>query len=222
MDRAGVLKSLIARVVLKMGGHKYRLMAVIILLFMLFGALLGIFEEIVPLVPFMISLFEELAAAYSQILLLDMHTGYGPRYQMSIVNSNQEPRSSPELARAFNYQAVSKTNPEEFYAIKGDMIDYFYSLVEDHYPGLRFYAAAFEFGTLGESLPAQIRSIKALVNEKRLHHYGAVSARAEKKARHDYNEQYYPVETKWRETVLKDARQAFEGILQSEGFIEKT
>lgn len=56
LDRAGVLKALIARIVLRMGHRKYLLLAVIIFCFMLFGALAGIFEEIVILVPIMIAL----------------------------------------------------------------------------------------------------------------------------------------------------------------------
>lgn len=56
LNNVGVLKALVARIILKMGGNKYRLMAVVVLCFMLFGALLGIFEEVVPLVPVMIAL----------------------------------------------------------------------------------------------------------------------------------------------------------------------
>jgi uncharacterized ion transporter superfamily protein YfcC len=56
LEKAGVLKALIARVVLSMGDRKYLLMAVVILCFMLFGALLGIFEEFIILVPVMIAL----------------------------------------------------------------------------------------------------------------------------------------------------------------------
>jgi len=56
LERAGVLKALIARVVLRMGDRKYLLMAVVVLCFMLFGALLGIFEEFIILVPVMIAL----------------------------------------------------------------------------------------------------------------------------------------------------------------------
>jgi uncharacterized ion transporter superfamily protein YfcC len=56
LERAGVLKAVIARVVLRMGDRKYLLMAVVVLIFMLFGALLGIFEEFIILVPVMIAL----------------------------------------------------------------------------------------------------------------------------------------------------------------------
>ncbi len=56
LDRAGVLKAVIARVVLRMGHRRYLLLAIVVLCFMLFGALPGIFEEVVILVPVMIAL----------------------------------------------------------------------------------------------------------------------------------------------------------------------
>jgi uncharacterized ion transporter superfamily protein YfcC len=56
LNKAGVLKMVIAMVVLRMGHRKYLLLAVVVLCFMLFGALLGIFEEFIILVPVMIAL----------------------------------------------------------------------------------------------------------------------------------------------------------------------
>jgi uncharacterized ion transporter superfamily protein YfcC len=56
LDKSGILKAAIARIVATFGTRKYRLLLVISLLFMLLGAFFGIFEEIVPLVPVMIAL----------------------------------------------------------------------------------------------------------------------------------------------------------------------
>lgn len=56
LDRAGVLKAVIRRVVKRFGRHKYRLLAVVALFFMSIGALLGIFEEAVALVPIAVTL----------------------------------------------------------------------------------------------------------------------------------------------------------------------
>ncbi len=56
LDRSGILKATIARIVEKFGGRKYLLLLIISLLFMLMGAFFGIFEEVVPLVPVMMAL----------------------------------------------------------------------------------------------------------------------------------------------------------------------
>jgi uncharacterized ion transporter superfamily protein YfcC len=76
MDKSGILRATVARVVQALGGRKYLLLCIISLLFMLVGAFFGIFEEVVPLVPLMIAL------SYS--LGWDSLTGLG----MSILATN--------------------------------------------------------------------------------------------------------------------------------------
>lgn len=56
LDKSGILKSVLGRIVKKYGSRKYILLLVIIFFFMMMGAFFGLFEEIVPLVPLMIAL----------------------------------------------------------------------------------------------------------------------------------------------------------------------
>ncbi|MGB8214722.1 MAG: hypothetical protein WCE68_14280 [Anaerolineales bacterium] len=56
MDKSGILKAVITRLVHTFGGRKYTLLIVIVLFFMCLGAFFGIFEETIPLVPIMIAL----------------------------------------------------------------------------------------------------------------------------------------------------------------------
>jgi hypothetical protein len=166
------------------------------------------------------SLFQEAASSCERFLLIDMHTGYGPRYQMTIVNSIHEKRASADLQASFSYPLVAKTDPDEFYQMQGDMVDYVYQFMQNQFPGKYFYATCFEFGTLGSSFGAVIKSLKAMINENRVNQCGAVSAKVAEQARHNFCELYYPGEEKWREKVLQDARTAFNGILKAEKFIE--
>jgi uncharacterized ion transporter superfamily protein YfcC len=76
LDASGILRGALARIVRMAGGRRYLLLLVITFLFMLMGAFLGIFEEVVPLVPVMIAL------AY--VLGWDSLTGLG----MSILATN--------------------------------------------------------------------------------------------------------------------------------------
>jgi hypothetical protein len=165
------------------------------------------------------SLFQEAAASAEQFLLIDMHTGYGPRYQMTIVNSIHEKRTSTDLQDAFDYPQVAKADPNEFYQMQGDMIDYLYQFMNGQFPGKFFYATSFEFGTLGSSFAAVIKSLKAMINENRVSHHGAASEKVAEKARYDFCELFFPAEKRWREKALLDARQAFTGILKAEKFI---
>jgi uncharacterized ion transporter superfamily protein YfcC len=56
LNQSGILKYLLGRMIRSFGGRKYGLILGISLFFMLLGALFGIFEEVVPLVPLMIGL----------------------------------------------------------------------------------------------------------------------------------------------------------------------
>jgi hypothetical protein len=166
----------------------------------------------------MIGLYREMIANYDQILHLDMHTGYGPRYQMSLVNSPLESRAGRALQELFGYPLVVAATPDEFYSIHGDMVDWFYTLAEKEFPDKHLYSTAFEFGTYGDSLNASIRSMRTMINENRLHWHGAASKSIQQQVKRDFGALFSPHEDAWREKALADARQAFNGILRSEGY----
>jgi uncharacterized ion transporter superfamily protein YfcC len=56
MDKSGILKSVISRIIMTFGGRKYVMLLVITFFFMALGAFFGIFEEVIPLVPILIAL----------------------------------------------------------------------------------------------------------------------------------------------------------------------
>lgn len=167
----------------------------------------------------LMGLYRDHMREYEQSVHLDMHTGYGPRYQMSLVNSWMEPRDSAELERQYSYPLVVKANPSEFYSIQGDMIDYVYTLTRNEFPDKRLYATSFEFGTLGDSASAMIRSLCIGVLENRLHWFGTNNPKVRERIERDFQELFAPQEEHWRAKAVADARQAFQGILRAEGFI---
>jgi uncharacterized ion transporter superfamily protein YfcC len=56
LEKSGLVRAILARIVARFGGRKYVLLLALSLIFMLMGALFGLFEEIVPLVPVLIAL----------------------------------------------------------------------------------------------------------------------------------------------------------------------
>lgn len=153
---------------------------------------------------------------YKQVVHLDMHTGYGPRRQMTIVNSNLEPRSSKECSHSFGYPRVSKTDASEFYAIHGDMIDYVYRLAHHEFPQTHLYATSFEFGTFGATPLRVLRSLQTTILENQLYRFGARSQAICSQVEHDYLEMFFPQDLGWQVKAAADARQAFRGILKAE------
>lgn len=168
----------------------------------------------------LMSLYRRALAEYEQVIQMDMHTGYGPRYQMSVIVPPVESISSAEFARRFQYPLVQKIDADEFYAISGDMGEYLYRLREAEFPNKQLFACGFEFGTFGDSLFARIRSLRAMVLENQLHWHGAVNTAAEGAVRREFEELYFPADPAWRQKALQDGRQAFQGILSAYELIE--
>ncbi len=166
----------------------------------------------------LMDLFREQFDLYDQILHMDLHTGYGPRYQMGLVNSPLDPRPPEWFMQHMDYPLVVRSGGSEFYQIQGDMIDYVYQLVQEEYPDKGLYATTFEFGTLGSSLWARLRSLRATIFENQVHHYGAFHPRVREFAAREHRELFFPQEARWQAKAVADARRAIQGILQAEGF----
>jgi hypothetical protein len=156
---------------------------------------------------------------YNQVLQLDMHTGYGPRYQMSLVNSALDTGSSEYFVKRFSYPLVVAATADEFYAIRGDMIDYIYALQQNEFPTKRLYSTSFEFGTLGDTWYGLFQSPRVMIHENRAYWHGAQNENVLAQAKHGFEELFYPAAKDWREKAVKDADQAFSGILKAEGYI---
>lgn len=169
----------------------------------------------------LMALYRRHFSLYPQILHLDMHTGYGPRYLMSLVNSYLEPVDSAEFARRFNYPLVVKANPAEFYSIRGDMIDFVYRMAAEEFSAKQLYSTSFEFGTFGDSSMAALRSMQATILENQLHWNGARRKADREAVLEEFRELFAPAEAEWREKAIADARQAFEGILKDQGYLTR-
>ena len=169
----------------------------------------------------LLRLLAESVPGYSSVTLLDMHSGYGPRLQMSMVHSPLEQRSSADLRARIHYPRVLKADDRDFYAMRGDMVDTLYALTETAWPNARFYASAFEFGTFGDSALALARSLRAMTLENQLHHHGSPFEAAARWVRREFTSLYRPEDPRWWDKAEADARQAFEGILHAEGFIRE-
>lgn len=167
----------------------------------------------------LMELYRSALENYQTFLQMDVHTGYGPRYQMTIIIPPNDPIHSAEAIQRFRYPLVQKIDANEFYAISGDMGEYVYRLRDAEFPGKNVLAGGFEFGTFGNSLPSLIRSLRITILENQLRHHGAISDRAAQEIRSEYEDLFFPSERKWREKALADTRQAFEGLFKSYNLI---
>ena len=168
-----------------------------------------------PEVQVMMDLYQRWFGQYERIVHIDLHSGYGPRYQMSIVNSSFETTPAEEHARQFDYPLVLKTDTSEFYSITVDMIDCVYKLMARDYPGKRFYSTTFEFGTAGEDIISAIWALRTMIFENQAHHYGAGSRKEMDEVKADLMEMFCPAQPTWREIALDNARKALMGVFKT-------
>jgi len=168
----------------------------------------------------LIDLYRQALQKYQAVIQTDIHTGYGPRYQMSVIIPPLDPITSAQARQKYNYPLVQKIDAQEFYAISGDMGEYIYRLRDAQFPGKQLFSCGFEFGTFGDSLLARLRSLKAMTLENQLRWHGARSESAGASVRHEFGELYFPAEPRWREKALADGRQAFKGIFSAHHLID--
>ena len=154
-----------------------------------------------------------LDSAYENIVHIDIHSGYGPRYNMVIFNSVYETMNEKESQEAFGYDYVIAYDSESFYATTGDTTDFFYRLAEQKQAQAELYSTCFEFGTIGDEFFDTILSLKYPIDENRNHWYPTDNKLTEQIIHENYMELYYPTETAWREKTVADFKTATMGIL---------
>ena len=150
---------------------------------------------------------------YANIVHIDLHSGYGPRYNMVIFNSVYETMNEAESQQAFGYDYVIAYDSESFYATTGDTTDFFYRLAEQKQAEAELFSTCFEFGTIGDAFFDTILSLKYTIDENRNHWYPTDNATSAQVVHENYMELYYPTETAWREKTVADFKTAAMGIL---------
>lgn len=150
---------------------------------------------------------------YENIIHVDIHSGYGPRYNMVIFNSVQDPTSEEDSKAQLGYDYIIAQDSEEFYVTYGDTTDYFYRLAKSKNSDKNLYSTCFEFGTIGDGFFDSILSLKYTIDENRQHRFPTSNKITEEMVRQNYYELYYPTEVQWRTKTVEDFADAFSGVL---------
>ena len=156
-----------------------------------------------------------LSGSYKNIVHIDIHSGYGPRYNMVIFNSVYETMSEAESRKAFGYDYIIAHDSEAFYATTGDTTDFFYRLADSMDTDKALFSTCFEFGTIGDAFFDTILSLKYTVDENRNHWYPTANKTSAEIVRQNYLEMFYPTETAWREKTVEDFAAAAMGVLEA-------
>ena len=152
---------------------------------------------------------------YENIVHIDVHSGYGPRYNMVIFNSVYETMNEAETKALFGYDNVISYDSESFYVTTGDTTDYFYRLKEQMGSDTGLFSTCFEFGTIGDSFLDSIISMKYTIEENQNHWYPTTNKIMNEIVKERYQELFYPTEMEWREKTVADFAAATRGVLKA-------
>ncbi|NPA06610.1 MAG: DUF2817 domain-containing protein [Chloroflexi bacterium] len=148
-----------------------------------------------------------------RVFHIDIHTGYGPRDQLTLVAPQNEPRSLDELRQIYRYPHVDRVASETFYAIQGDLGSYVITLGQK--VGTAAQTIALEFGTWGDGLVAQMRSLRAVVLENQLYHFGASRPETATWVRDEFRELFFPQRPEWVRRATEQAHAALRGVVHA-------
>lgn len=158
---------------------------------------------------------QTLESEYENIVHIDVHSGYGPRYNMVIFNSVFETMNEAESVALFGYNNVIAHDSEAFYPTTGDTTDFYYRLKEQLGTDNTLFSTCFEFGTIGDSFLDSIISMKYTIEENQNHWNPSSNSITNEIIKERYQELFYPTEKDWREKTVSDFATACKGVLKA-------
>lgn len=158
---------------------------------------------------------QTLEGDYENVVHIDVHSGYGPRYNMVIFNSVFETINEKESQEMFGYNNIIAYDSEAFYPTTGDTTDFYYRLNEQLGNKKSLFSTCFEFGTIGDSFLDSIISMKYTIEENQNHWYPSNNATTNEIIKERYQELFYPTEKEWREKTVEDFATACKGVLKA-------
>lgn len=147
----------------------------------------------------------ETAAGYKQVLLVDIHTGYGERGRLHLF-ADQEPEMDQKyLAQVFAGLPLDYDSKEDFYKATGGLVVYGAKLFKER---ARYAGIVFEFGTLdSQTTKGSMDSLYRMVRENQMHQYGFQSRDSQKSINEDFTDMFNPRDPVWQESVSKQFRE---------------
>lgn len=156
-------------------------------------------------------LFQNTAAPYRHVLLIDLHTGYGERGRLHFFpNAIRDPLVKDRIETVFAGYRIDYGDTEDFYTTTGDFSEYVGKLLADK----AYIPMVFEYGTLdSQTTSGSIQSIHNVILENQGKHYGYVSAADMLEVKRRFREGYFPSSPQWRSKVLRDSDEALRTAL---------
>jgi hypothetical protein len=150
---------------------------------------------------------------YNQILLIDLHTGYGSRGKLHIFGaSSKDSAIIKETEKIFVNHKIDWPEDKDFYENYGDFTLFISRILK----GKMVIPVTFEYGTLNSnSLSGSLKSLQIMILENQGYHFGYSDKQNEKKIRQMFLEAFYPSSLSWRSETIRQSRELFKDTINN-------
>lgn len=173
-------------------------------------------EKPEPQVVWLEHYFKKNLQDYSDVLLLDIHTGLGDKGVLYLISGPSPSEDETRLMKQVFSDAGEKTyvlttsDDPGFYPTTGDLTDFVYQVL----PDARVVALTAEYGTLGLGILSQLKTLNRLIAENQLAQYGARTPRVRRKVQERFADLFNPEDDEWRTEVARRTRHLYETSLK--------
>jgi hypothetical protein len=148
---------------------------------------------------------------YSQVFILDLHTGYGKKNKMHLFANANDKSSSKILNKIFLEKNIDYGDSKNFYETTGNLVGY---LESKSNAKTKIFGVAFEFGTFdSQNIFGSIESLRRMIIENQSFHH-STNSRSKTKIELLFKKLFYPNDETFLPSALKQARHHFSNIVR--------
>lgn len=173
-------------------------------------------DVVQPEIRWFQQLYTRVCPQYREVLLVDMHTGYGERGEAYALFGRAD---SPSVAACTELGVQDAAGHTRTYEVHGDLVGYCYQTAKQLAPRGVWNGVALEIGTHGLSTSQQISDLYTVVLENQLRHHLARDKHLAPRIRLAFRELFNPSAPEWRARALRAGRHAAENLLLGRGFL---
>jgi hypothetical protein len=165
-----------------------------------------------PEIRFFQGLYETMARSHAEVLLTDLHTGYGVRGEAYPLFGCAD---SPSVHALTEAGVSDARGADKTYTVHGDLVGYCYKTAKRLQPSGVFNGLVIELGTNGLTVLDQLRDLYTVVRENRARQACVV----DEAARTSFRELFYPSSAAWRDRAVRVGAFAVERVLSARGYL---
>ena len=169
-----------------------------------------------PETAFFQQTFNSLCDRYAEVLLTDLHTGYGVRGRASSLFARAD---SAEFEAIASDGVRDPSGRDKAYSAHGDLVGYCHDAFKRRQKDGVFNGVVVELGTHGLGAAAQVQDLITVMRENQVRTRGARTPEIGRAAQRAFRELFYPTDANWREQALSAGVERIERLLKSRGYL---